>query len=144
MTDYALTRYFSRPPAHLADDPRWEIRIGLTVAVLFFVIFLGWSAFAPLDAAAFVNGTVTASGGPQGVQSREGGVVQAIHVQEGQHVAKGQPLLDLASEDVRTSVRALTARVMARRAELMRLEAERANEKTVKPWAGFKDRKSVV
>jgi HlyD family type I secretion membrane fusion protein len=137
MSDHALVQYFAPPSAQAPDDPRWEIRIGLTVAAVFFVGFLGWSAFAPLDAAAFVSGTVTASGGPQGVQSREGGVVQAIHVHEGQHVAKGQPLLDLASEDVRTTVRALSARVMARRAELMRLEAERADEATVKPWVGF-------
>ena len=32
--------------------PDQEIRIGVIIAVLFFVVFLGWAAFARLDAAA--------------------------------------------------------------------------------------------
>lgn len=120
-----------------ADDPSFEIRTGLTVAGLFFVGFMGWAAAAPLDAAALMSGTVTANGGPRPVQAREGGVVQAVHVREGQRVRKGQPLVDLASEDIRTEVRALSARVLARRAEIARLEAERSGAETVIPWTGF-------
>lgn len=120
-----------------ADDPRFEIKLGLAAIGVFFVGFLGWAAIAPLDAAAFMSGNVTASGGPRAVQSREGGVIQALNVREGDHVAKGQVLMDLAAEDVRTNVRALTARVMARRAELARLDAEAHGAVTVSPWAGM-------
>jgi HlyD family type I secretion membrane fusion protein len=136
MSDHALTPAYP-VSADMPDDPAWEIKVGLGAAGLFFVVFLGWAALAPLDAAAFASGSVTASGGPQSVQSREGGVVQAVHVHEGDHVVKGQPLVDLAAEDVRTTVRALSARIMARRAELVRLEAERQGQTTLAPWPGF-------
>ena len=34
------------------DDERSEVRFGIIAAGLFFVLFLGWAAFAPLDSAA--------------------------------------------------------------------------------------------
>lgn len=118
-------------------DPRREIRYGSAAAALFFVGFLGWAAIAPLDAAAFATGQVTTSGGPQAVQSREGGVVQALHVREGDRVTKGDVLVDLASADVRANVQALSARVFARRAEIARLEAERQGKTTLERWRGM-------
>ena len=33
-----------------AGDPSREIRLGTIIAVAFFVVFLGWAAFVPLDA----------------------------------------------------------------------------------------------
>ena len=40
------------PASNQADDPGKDIRIGLIVAAVFFLGFLGWAAFARLDAAA--------------------------------------------------------------------------------------------
>lgn len=131
---------FQVPPSSIdatVGDPRREIRYGSAAAAIFFVGFLGWAAVAPLDAAAFASGQVTTSGGPQGVQSREGGVIQALHVREGDRVTKGDVLVDLAAADVRASVQALTSRVVARKAEIARLEAERQGATTLKPWLGF-------
>lgn len=137
----AKSRLIAQAPDDLAaqdaDDPAFEIRTGLTVAGVFFVGFMGWAAAAPLDAAALISGTVTADGGPRPVQAREPGVVQAVHVREGDRVRKGQPLVDLASEDIRTEVRALSARTMSRRAEIARLQAERSGAEAITPWAGF-------
>lgn len=131
---------FHAPPSSIdaaVGDPRREIRYGSAAAGLFFVGFLGWAAVAPLDAAAFASGQVTTSGGPQGVQSRDGGVIQALHVREGDRVTKGDVLVDLAAADVRASVQSLTSRAVARRAEIARLEAERQGATTLKPWLGF-------
>jgi hypothetical protein len=44
------------------DDPRRELRIGAIIAGFFFVIFLGWAAFAPMDAAAYAPGHLQVSG----------------------------------------------------------------------------------
>ena len=56
----------SPPPGtgaeQIEDDPRKELRIGGIIAFLFFVVFLGWAAFAPLDAGAYAQGTVVVSG----------------------------------------------------------------------------------
>lgn len=127
---------FHAPPSSIdaaVGDPGREIRYGSMAAGVFFVGFLGWAAVAPLDAAAFATGQVTTSGGPQGVQSRDGGVIQALHVREGDRVTKGDVLVDLAAADVRASVQSLSSRAMARRAEIARLEAEREGATTLKP-----------
>ena len=57
------------------DSEHSEVRLGLIVASLFFIVFLGWAAFAPLDSAAFANGQLVVSGQRQSVQHRDGGVV---------------------------------------------------------------------
>ena len=83
------------------DDPRRELRIGAIIAGFFFVIFLGWAAFAPMDAAAYAPGHLQVSGQRQSVQHREGGIVAALHVREGQKVQAGQVLIELKGDEVR-------------------------------------------
>ena len=78
------------------DDSRSDLRLGLIVAALFFLGFVGWAAFAPLEAAANASGQLIVAGHRQTVQHRDGGVVEAIRVKEGQHVSKGQVLMELA------------------------------------------------
>ena len=75
------------------DDSRRDIRLGIIVAGLFFVLFLGWAAFTPLDAAAYASGQLVVSGQRQSVQHRDGGVVAAINVAEGRQVNKGDLLI---------------------------------------------------
>jgi HlyD family secretion protein len=60
------------------DDERPEVRLGIIVAGIFFVLFLGWAAFARLDSAAYANGQLVVSGQRQSVQHRDGGVVAVI------------------------------------------------------------------
>ncbi|HEU4497754.1 MAG TPA: biotin/lipoyl-binding protein, partial [Sphingomicrobium sp.] len=106
------------------DDEQREVRLGLIVAGLFFVLFLGWAAFAPLDAAAYANGQLVVSGQRQSVQHRDGGVVAKINVVEGQRVKKGDTLLELAGAEVRAQERALAAQLVNSQAQRARLEAE--------------------
>lgn len=106
------------------DDEQPEVRLGLIVAGLFFVVFLGWAAFAPLDAAAYANGQLVVSGQRQSVQHRDGGVVAKINVVEGQRVKKGDTLLELAGAEVRAQERALAAQLVNSQAQRARLEAE--------------------
>ena len=55
-------------------------------------MFLGWAALVPLDAGVHAQGTIAVAGNRQSVQHRDGGVVTAIHVREGQHVRAGEVL----------------------------------------------------
>ncbi|MEG3125462.1 HlyD family type I secretion periplasmic adaptor subunit [Sphingomonas sp. GB1N7] len=105
-------------------DPSRDIRAGTILAVLFFVIFLGWAAFARLDAAAFAPGALEVSGQRQSVQHRDGGVVAAIFVREGQRVVRGQLLMRLAAADVRAQERALSAQAIRLLSQRARLQAE--------------------
>ncbi|HEV8406698.1 MAG TPA: HlyD family type I secretion periplasmic adaptor subunit [Sphingomicrobium sp.] len=109
-------------------DPRKEIRAGLGVAGGFFLLFLGWAAFAPLDAGVSAPGVIAVSGNRQTVQHKDGGVVTAIHVREGQHVTQGQVLVELAAPDLRASERALTSDYFLALAQQSRLLAESSGQ----------------
>jgi HlyD family type I secretion membrane fusion protein len=112
-------------PDSLSDDPRTELRWGAVVAGGFFVLFLGWAAITRLDAGAYAQGVIAVSGNRQTVQHREGGLVSAIHVTEGQAVTKGQMLVEIAAGDLRANERAATSEVFTLLAQRARLDAER-------------------
>ena len=119
------------------DDPRREIRIGAMIAFGFFVILLGWAAFAPLDAAVNAQGVIAISGNRQSVQHRDGGVVTAIHVREGQKVPAGSVLIEMAAPDLRASERALTSDYLTLLAQRARLMAERTGQSRIQPPAEY-------
>ncbi|NEX94072.1 HlyD family type I secretion periplasmic adaptor subunit [Caulobacter sp. 17J65-9] len=121
----------------VSDAPTRELWVGGAVAGLFFILFLGWAAFAPLDAGAYAHGQVVVSGSRQAVQHREGGVVSAIHVKEGDEVARGQVLVEINAADLRANERALTSQVIALEAQRARLAAERDHLPNIVPPAEF-------
>jgi HlyD family type I secretion membrane fusion protein len=129
------------PQAPSLDNPLPEIWIGAIVAVAFFGGILGWAAVAPLDAAAQAQGVLSISGLRQSVQHREGGVVSGLFVREGDQVTAGQPLISLASQEIEASERSLAARVVARKVEIARLQAELSGQPLISPiefatWTG--------
>ncbi len=113
------------PTPSIPDAPMMEMRIGLVAIVAFFGLFLGWAAFYPLDAGAFAQGQVAVSGNRQAVQHRDGGVVGALHVAEGDAVKAGQVLVEVSSGELAATERGLTGQVVALLAQRSRLIAER-------------------
>jgi len=109
----------------VSDAPGRDIRLGAAIFVAFFVVFLGWAAFARLDAGAYAQGEVAVSGNRQAVQHREGGTVSALKVSEGDHVARGQVLVELASGELIAAERGLAGQVYALLAQRARMTAER-------------------
>lgn len=107
------------------DSPRPELMLGIGIIVVFFVGFLGWAAFAPLDAGAFAQGQVSVSGNRQAVQHRDGGVVGALMVAEGDKVRRGQVLVRLNAGELNASERGAASQVFALLAQRSRLIAER-------------------
>ena len=120
-----------------ADDPKRDIRIGAGIVIFFFVILLGWAALAPLDAAVPAQGVIAVSGNRQAVQHREGGVVTAINVREGQRVKAGDILVEMAAPDIRAQERALTSDYLINLAQRARLMAERTGQRNFAPPAEF-------
>lgn len=108
----------------LEDSPKRASWVGIAVAVLFFVVGLGWAAVARLDAAAGGDGQVSVSGNRQTVQHRDGGIVQKLDVREGQHVNAGQILIQLQGAEVAATERALAGSVIDLQAQRARLEAD--------------------
>ena len=121
----------------VAGDPEREIRLGTTMAILFFVLFLGWAAFMPLDAGVHATGTIAVAGNRQSVQHRDGGVVTAIHVREGQHVRAGDVLIELSAPELKASERALTSDYLTLLAQRARLLAERTGQRNFAPPPEF-------
>jgi HlyD family secretion protein len=113
------------------DDPRWEIRAGALIAGVFFVLFLGWAGLARLDAAAHATGEVSVAGHRQSLQHKDGGVVSAIHVVEGQEVKAGDVLIELAGDEAAADERALIAQVYGLKAARARLVAEQTGAATI-------------
>lgn len=130
----------TEPPATAPDDSaRREFLLGGSIIAVFFVLFLGWAAFAPLDAGAFASGQVAVSGNRQAVQHRDGGVVSALHVAEGDTVEAGQILIEVAGGELAATERGLTGQVTALLAQRARLEAERNGLSVIRTPAQFTD-----
>src|SRR5579872_5722367 len=123
-TPLFLPRNQTAQPRGVADDGRMEILIGAGVAAVFFILFLGWAAFARLDAAAYAQGEVSVAGHRQSVQHKEEGIVAALNVKEGQKVHAGDVLIQLASADAQAQETALAGQVYGLQAQQARLQAE--------------------
>lgn len=113
------------PIVNLAS-PNFEFRIGGAVILLVFGVLVGWAAIAPLDAGALAPGEVAVAGHRQSIQHREGGVVDALHVVDGDNVRRGQILIEIGTGELRATERALTAQMFSLIARRARLQAERS------------------
>jgi HlyD family type I secretion membrane fusion protein len=120
-----------------ASEPRDEFREGALVALGFFLLLLLWAALAPLDDGVHAHGVIAVSGNRQSVQHRDGGVVTAIYVREGQKVSAGQPLIDLSAPELQASERALTSDYLTLLAQRARLLAENASQRDLTPPPEF-------
>ncbi len=134
MTHAAPDTATTPPPPEsvvVTDAPRRELMIGGVIIVAFFVIFLGWAAFAPLDQGAYAQGSVAVSGNRQAVQHRDGGVVSALLVEEGDTVRQGQVLLRVGTGELTATERGVAGQVYALLAQRARLVAERDRLATI-------------
>lgn len=89
-TDFlpAALEVVETPPNPLGRIILWSLMIFLALALF-------WSFVARIDVVAVAPGKVITVGRNKLVQAAEGGVVQAIHVRDGEQVVRGQPLLTL-------------------------------------------------
>ena len=137
LTTNSSSRALTTLPAHLQvdsvmdDNPRREVRFGFIIVFAFFGIFLGWSLFARLDAAAYAPGAVAVAGHRQTVQHESGGTVSVLNVKEGQHVNAGDVLMELSADDVGAATRSMQAQVINLEAQIARLMAEREGRSVV-------------
>jgi len=118
------------------DNPRRDILLGFIVIALFFGGFLGWAAFAPLDAAAVAPGVVQVSGNRKAVQHLHGGTVDEILVSNGDRVTRGDLMVRMDTDEMLGNRRQLLSRLITLRAREARLLAEQAGLDTVEagPW----------
>lgn len=123
----------------LTDDPALDGRAAMVIMGVFVFGFLGWAAFAPMDAGVVGNGVVKVSGNRQTIQHRDGGVVSSVSVREGDRVQPGQILLNLAATELVAEERSMTGQIFELEAMIARLEGEREGHAARAPegWAAL-------
>lgn len=112
------------------SDRRYR-RIGWAIMLATFGLFGGWAATAPLDSAALAPGVVTVEEARKTLQHPEGGIVQAIFVNEGSRVAASEPLIALDATQWQAERSLLRGQYVSLQAEEARLRAEREQRETV-------------
>lgn len=75
------------------ESPMGKVVIWTILSLL--VILITWSIIGKVDEVAIAQGKIIPDGNIKVIQSLEGGVITAIHVEEGQHVTEGQLLIEL-------------------------------------------------
>ncbi|WP_340645927.1 HlyD family type I secretion periplasmic adaptor subunit [Phenylobacterium sp.] len=103
---------------------RQPMIVGGVIVGVFVVATILWAAVAPVRSAIMAPGVVRVEANRKIIRHREGGAVKAIPVREGQHVAKGQPLLILDDVQSRAAVDVFQSQTDALSAQSARFEAE--------------------
>lgn len=99
-------------------------RTGRAGAVASLALLAGWSQLVMIDSAVIAPGQVTVHGQPRPVQNLDGGIVQSVHVANGDVVAAGQLLLRLDSTLLQVNLDIYRNRLAEALARKARLEAE--------------------
>lgn len=102
----------------------------------FFLIVLagffgGWSVLAPLSSAALAPGVISPDGYRKTVEHLEGGIIQSIHVKEGDVVVAGEPLFTLDNVQARARYEELNEKYLYNLAIEARLLAELSDADTI-------------
>jgi len=105
-------------------DEHKYIRKGLLVLLIVFGVFGTWSAFALLDSGVSLSGKVVTQANNKIIQHLEGGIVEKIYVDSGDHVTKGDPLIKLSTAKAKSSLLSIQANYYEALAKASRLIAE--------------------
>ncbi|MCG5530547.1 biotin/lipoyl-binding protein [Halorhodospira halochloris] len=110
----------SQPPT----NDRWPRLFGFIVILIAFGGVGGWASFAKIDGAVVAQGTVTVDSYRQTVQHLEGGIVERLHVRDGDVVEQGDLLIQLDETQARAEYLMNWSRYISALARRSRLEAE--------------------
>ena len=103
---------------------RGAVLAGLLTVGLFFGLFAGWAATAPLAGAAIAPGTISIDTKRKTVQHLEGGIISEILVREGQQVEKDQVLIRLDGTRAQARINQLDGRIETARAQMVLIDEE--------------------
>lgn len=104
---------------------------GSTLALMLIVGCGGWAATAHLSGAVIAQGTVKVDQNLKEVQHRDGGIIHALAVRQGDSVAEGQMLFRLDDVQTRAELSIIRSQLSENLGRKVRLIAERDNLATV-------------
>jgi len=106
--------------------------------IAFLVIALAWSWIGKVDIIATATGKIIPSGRAKVIQPLEIGVVKSIYVEDGEHVAAGQVLIELDPTASEADKDRLASDYARHRIDVARLEAQ-LGRRQGDPFLGFAD-----
>ena len=109
--------------ADLDVGPRRAAFVMVIVLLAFALVAFAWTALARVDVSVNARGSVIAPSRVQEVQSLEGGIVQQMLVQAGDHVRRGQPLAHLDTAQYAADLGESRQSMLAVRAARVRVDA---------------------
>lgn len=112
------------------EESQIRRQAGKLIAITF-VLFLVWAFTAPIDSGAVVNGVVVVKGSRKTVQHPQGGVVESIHVREGDQVKQGDVLVQINPLNVDANLRQAEFEFIQALAAHSRLLAERSDRSEI-------------
>lgn len=105
---------------------RWLNQSSLIIVgiIAFFALALVWSFWAELDQVSRAPGQVIPTGRVQVIQSTDGGQIHRILVREGDHVKRGQLLVELDDVKISAAVGEAEGKVASLMSSMARINAE--------------------
>jgi HlyD family secretion protein len=88
----------------VVQQARPPILFGIWVSIITFVIGGFWAGLAPLNSASSAIGRVVVDSEKKVVQHKEGGIIDAIYVKDGDHVKQGQELIRLSPVELQATI----------------------------------------
>ena len=109
-------------PSHFRSRWLGQSATLLYAIVAFFCIAIVWSFWAQLDQVSRAPGEVIPAGRIQVLQATNGGAITKILVREGDHVQKGQLLMQLDQSQVKSAVDEGEGRVVSLMCSMARIQ----------------------
>jgi len=135
----ALRRESEFLPAvlEIQDSPPSPVGRALAVSImLLLAVAVTWAVVGRIDVVAVARGRIIPTGHSKVIQPLEAGIVRAVHVRDGQSVAKGMALIDLDPTVKQADHERLRHEQQAAELHVARLRALLAGAPTVMPAAG--------
>lgn len=107
------------------------LQLGLLLVLPVIAFTTIWMAFAPLHSAAVASGQIVLTSDRVVVQHLEGGIVESIHVEEGQKIAQGAPIVLISSTAQLAKMAILQDRILDARTTRARLAAELSDSASI-------------
>ncbi|XKH59413.1 HlyD family type I secretion periplasmic adaptor subunit [Halomonas sediminis] len=114
-------------------------KLGYAILLVAFGGFGTWAATASLAIAVVAPGSVSMESFKRTVQHLEGGLVDELRVQDGDHVEAGDPLVVLSDTQVRAQLEIARSQYLINRAMELRLLAEQQGAETLEIPAELQD-----
>ncbi|ALM52867.1 HlyD family type I secretion periplasmic adaptor subunit [Halomonas huangheensis] len=106
-------------------------RLGIVILLICFGGFGSWSVLANLSVAVVAPGSVSVESFTKTIQHLEGGIVESILVEDGDHVQAGDVLVELDDTQTRSQKQIAEANYLISRASEIRLLAEQAGAESL-------------